>query len=73
MTNEIIPIAGNRVLDENEIKMINCTKKLEKDVLEYVELIGRYKDIDQKWLDIGKTEIQVGFMSLIRAVTRPTE
>jgi hypothetical protein len=49
---------------------MNELKELERQVLDIVNHMGY---ADQRWIAIGKTHIQQGFMALVRAIARPVE
>lgn len=67
-------ITGYRDLTQEEIDLIN----LIKDHAVAVEaLITKLQSvpigiIDHRWVAIGKTDLQTGFMALTRAVAQPT-
>lgn len=67
-------IAGYRELSENEIAAINRIKALG---VEAGELVDSLRDSsptgpDQRWVSIGATQLQQGFMALTRSVAKPT-
>ena len=70
---DIPAIAGYRRLGEREIATINAIKHTERAVLELLHQIRDGEDTDQRWVNIAKTDIQKGFMALVRAVARPEE
>jgi len=51
---------------------MNEAKALAEQVGALVEKIGATPNIDGRWLATGKTDLQKGFMSVIRSVARPT-
>ncbi len=61
-------IAGYRVLSVEEIAQINRIKRLASEVGEMIEEMG---EADGRWLAIGRTDLQKGFMALTRAVAKP--
>ena len=65
-------IKGYRELTEKEISVINDIKQLEDLIGQMVTEMEHYDDIDQRWLAIGKTDLQKGFMSVIRSIAKPT-
>lgn len=69
-------VIGYRQLSEAEQALINEGKALAEVVGAYIQ---RVKDasmlgneIDLRWLNIGVTDLQKGFMAVIRAIARPT-
>ena len=65
-------IKGYRELTDNEISVINDIKDLANLIGQMVEEMEKTDGIDQKWLAIGKTDLQKGFMSVIRSIAKPT-
>lgn len=70
-------IKGYRELNEAEGEMINRIKEMAVAVGELVEDISGPPapdsgyEVDLRWANIAKTDLQKGFMSLIRSVARP--
>lgn len=74
-------ITGYRQLTAQEGELMNEGKALAELVGAYVEKlqcmngIGREDAVmalDQRWISMGKTDLQRGFMALIRGIARPT-
>lgn len=73
MENQHKQIRGYRDLTQDEIDAMNTIKILGEQVGEFVEnMAGSVGDEDQRWVAIGKTHLQQGFMALTRAVAKPT-
>lgn len=71
-------ITGYRTLDAAEIEAINKVKAVGKtvedliaDVLTKAVMPGAHMP-DQRWVSIGRTHLQEGFMALVRAIAKPT-
>lgn len=64
-------IKGYRRLSEDEIKQINQIKDGESMITTLIDILGHYPEYDQRWVAIGRTHIEQGFMALTRAVARP--
>lgn len=71
MDNQHRKISGYRELSEAEIKVINFLKSAEREALGIVDLVGEREGADPRWVEIAKTDIERGFMALIRAVAKP--
>jgi len=65
-------IKGYRDLTADEIELVNEIKTTANDLDELIVTMTNLPNIDQRWVAIAKTDLQKGFMSLVRAVTRPT-
>lgn len=67
-------IKGYRDLGPEEIEMMNQIKTKAAEVGELCDkLVGRDGGSapDQRWVAIGRTHLQQGFMALTRAVAKP--
>lgn len=77
MDNQHKKIKGYRDLTQEEIDLMNEAKELAEKVGSFVDKIGCYSAdtgghaIDQRWLAEGKTDLQKGFMSVVRSIARP--
>lgn len=78
MENQHKKIKGYRDLTQDEIDLMNEAKELAEKVGELVESLAIVNSqtgghaIDMRWVNIGKTDLQKGFMSLIRGIAQPT-
>ncbi len=72
MDNQHKQIKGYRDLSQEEIDLMNEAKYLAVQVGDLVAKIQVTPLTDKRWVSIGKTDLQKGFMSLIRAVAQPT-
>lgn len=77
--NQHQKIKGYRDLSEEEIALMNEAKALAEQVGAFVEKVQAKVSgedtnitIDPRWLAIGRTDLQTGFMALIRSIARPT-
>jgi hypothetical protein len=64
-------INGYRNLNAAEVQLINALKLAGNEIGRMIEAMERTGDFDQRWVAIGKTNIQQGFMALTRAIARP--
>lgn len=71
MDNQHRKISGYRELSEEEIKLMNDLKALSSEVGSAVDLLRADCTHDQRWVSIGQTHLQQGFMALIRAIAQP--
>lgn len=65
------PITGYRTLDQTEIDLINEIKKAGIQLEKLIDSIESKEGIDLRWLSIGRTDLQKGLMSIVRAVAKP--
>lgn len=77
MDNQHKLIKGYRDLTQDEINLMNEGKALANLVGAYVEKLQAMnvqtgnQCIDVRWLSIGRTDLQKGFMSVIRSIAQP--
>ena len=68
-------ITGYRTLSEEEIALLNEGKALAEQVGAYIDKLKSNfapTKIDQRWVAVGATNLQQGFMALARSVAKPT-
>lgn len=77
-------IAGYRQLTETEVALMNEGKALAEQCGAYIEKLRTYTQeasnasvsgglvLDQRWISIGATDLQRGFMAVIRGIAQPT-
>lgn len=69
--NQHKKITGYRDLTSDEIAFMNQAKALAIEVGVLCDEVAKYDLADKRWAAIGRTDLQKGFMSLIRAIARP--
>ena len=72
MDNQHKKIKGYRDLSQEEINLMNKAKELADHVGELVAELRATDGLDQRWVATGATDLQKGFMSIIRGVAQPT-
>lgn len=65
-------ILGYRQLTEEEAALMNEGKALAEQVGEYISKLQRTPELNQRWVAIGMTDLQKGFMSVMRGIAQPT-
>jgi len=66
-------ITGYRQLsEEEEAALMNEGKALAEKCGEFINKLRETADIDQRWVSIGQTNLQLGFMAVIRGIARHT-
>lgn len=66
-----LPVAGYKPQNEARVGIVNANKTAEERVLRILDGLKGDPDIDQRWLAIGRTSIEQGFMAVNRAVFQP--
>lgn len=72
MDNQHRHIKGYRELSEAEIELMNRIKGIGEDVGAICDQLSDQAGLDQRWIAIGKTQLQQGFMALVRGIAQPT-
>jgi hypothetical protein len=72
MDNQHQKISGYRDLTQGEIDLMNEVKRLASECGNLVANLRSVAELDQRWLSIGATELQQGFMALVRSIAKPT-
>ena len=76
-------ITGYRQLSESEVALMNEGKALAEACGAYIAKLRTHGDVtrpselvgpplDQRWISIGATDLQRGFMAVIRGIAQPT-
>lgn len=52
--------------------MMNEAKELASKVGDLIEKLEGMEVTDKRWVSIGKTDLQKGFMAVIRGIAQPT-
>ena len=72
MDNQHKKISGYRDLSQEEIDLMNEIKEMSAKTGELVQKLRELPSNDQRWVQIGATQLQQGFMAITRAVAQPT-
>jgi len=72
MDNQHKKITGYRDLSQNEINLMNEVKEMGEKVGALVLKIQNTTSTDARWAAEGNTDLQKGFMSLVRSIAQPT-
>jgi len=69
--NQHRQISGYRDLSQDDIDLMNEMKKQERDMLTALEAFEKDERFNKRSLAIARTNLQTGYMWLIRALARP--
>ncbi len=72
MENQHKKITGYRDLSQAEIDDMNRSKELAHQVGVFIDALDFIDNTDKRWLAIAKTDLQKGFMALVRSIAKPT-
>lgn len=66
-----LPVAGYRPQSAEAVEAVNILKRVEERVLRAFDIVAKGPGVDQRWLAIGRTHIEQGFMAANRAIFQP--
>jgi hypothetical protein len=69
--NQHKKIKGYRDLTEVEIGAMNDCKLVAIEVGILCDKVATISGVDQRWLAIARTDLQKGFMALVRSIAKP--
>ena len=72
MSEVKVNITGYRQLSETEQLQINNIKEVAETVRVCVESVQATPGVDKRWAAIAATDLQKGFMALVRSIAQPT-
>ena len=72
MENQHQKIKGYRELSQEEIDLMNKIKAQGEQLSALISELQAISTIDGRWVAIGKTDLQIGIMALVRSVAQPT-
>lgn len=71
MKDQHTKIKGYRDLSQEEIDMMNECKELAAKVGKLCNKLLDIDSTDKRWIATGTTDLQKGFMSIIRGIAKP--
>ena len=72
MDNQHRQIKGYRELSQGEIDLMNEIKAKGVELGALVTKLRTTEGLDQRWISIGTTDLQIGLMALTRGVAQPS-
>ncbi len=71
MKNQHTRIKKYRDLTKEEIDVVNEIKEHEEKIKLLIDTIDQVADRNGRWLAIARTDLQKGFMALVRSIAQP--
>ncbi len=66
-----LPVAGYQKQADQNVTLVNTNKNLEEKILQVLDSLAEMENTDKRWLAIGRTDIEKGFMSVNRSIFKP--
>lgn len=67
-----LPIHGYVPQSDVNVQHVNLNKQIEERVLQTLDELAKMENVDKRWLAIGRTHIEQGFMAINRSIFKPT-
>lgn len=64
-------IHGYTQLTEAQVAQINAIKEAADGIGELIDALKEQPSTDHRWLAIGQTDLQKGFMAVVRSIAQP--
>lgn len=71
-THQGLPVAGYQPQTSDKVAMVNANKQAEELVLRLLDDLKANTEVDGRWLAIGRTAIEQGFMAVNRSIFQPS-
>jgi hypothetical protein len=72
MQHQGLPVSGYRPQSADRVSLVNANKEVEERVLRILDELAASDAVDKRWLAIGRTHIEQGFMAVNRSIFQPT-
>lgn len=69
--HEGLPVKGYRPQSDDAVALVNLSKEVEEAILRHLDKLADSAITDKRWLAIGRTQIEQGFMAVNRSVCQP--
>ncbi len=68
-----LPVAGYKPQTQQRVDLVNTNKYLEETILRHMEGFPKElgEDYDKRWLAVARTNLELAFMAMNRAVFQP--
>lgn len=67
-----LPVKGYQPQSEMKVQAVNHNKELEEVILRVCDSLKLTVGVDPRWLAIGRTHIEEGFMAINRSIFKPS-
>lgn len=69
--HQALPVHGYSPQSTNNVDAVNYNKQLEETILRMLDELAKEEAIDKRWLAIGRTHLEQGFMAINRSIFKP--
>lgn len=71
MTHTGLPVGGYRPQSDEAVHLVNLNKEMEEYTLRALDILRDNPGVDQRWLQAGRTQIELGWMAINRSIFKP--
>lgn len=71
VTHDGLPVPGYRAQSEENINLVTQFKLAEENILRMMDTLGGTGKADPRWLAVGRTALEQGFMAINRSIFKP--
>jgi hypothetical protein len=71
MDHNPLPVHGYKPQSGESVELVNKNKMLEEQTLRILDSLKLRKDVDQRWLAVGRTHIEQAWMAINRSIFQP--
>lgn len=69
--HKTLPVPGYTDQSAARVALVVQNKRLEEQILRQLDSMKASEQVDQRWLAIGRTQLEQAFMAINRAVFQP--
>lgn len=66
-----LPVPGYVDQSQDNVNLVSENKRLEENLLRVLDEFAKSDAVDKRWLAIGRTHIEQGFMAINRSIFKP--
>jgi len=66
-----LPVHGYKSQSNAKVELVNQFKILEEQILRALDVL-KEQEVDQRWLAIGRTDLEKAFMAINRSIFQPS-
>jgi len=69
--HKTMPVYGYTDQPDHNVIAVNNNKQIEEKILRLLDSMATHNGVDKRWLAVGRTHIEQGFMAINRAIFQP--
>ena len=69
--HKALPVVGYKPQSDEKVALVNVNKRVEETMLRMLDTLKDNSEVDQRWLAIGRTQLELAWMAVNRAIFKP--